>query len=52
MADEQEAGRAAGQMGILIKAFFAALLVFTMLLVVAQLYIPSLGELAAQATGS
>lgn len=39
-------------MGILIKAFFAALLVFVALLVIAEIYIPELSEMAAQAEGS
>lgn len=37
-------------MGLLVKAFFAALLVFIVLLTVAETYIPSLGEMAAVAS--
>jgi len=36
-------------MGVLIKAFFAALLAFVALLTVAEIYIPELSEMSAQA---
>lgn len=36
-------------MGVLIKAFFAALLAFVVLLTVAEIYIPELGEMADMA---
>ncbi len=37
-------------MGVLIKAFFAALLAFVALLVIAEMYIPELSEMDAMAT--
>jgi len=35
-------------MGILLKAFFAAMLAFIALLVVAEIFIPELGEMASR----